>query len=82
MEDERHMARLSTNSNLVLSALKVLGIQTKNLKEVHIHIEPADVVRADCVYYVTEPPVFSIVGIETIVKKYDLHFKPIKEDKK
>jgi hypothetical protein len=69
------MATLSTRADIVSNALKALGLQTERLKEVHIHIEPDDIVRADCVYYVTEPPLFSIEEFETIVKKYVLHFK-------
>lgn len=38
-------------------------------------------VRADCVYYITEPPLFSIEEFITIVKKYELHFKEIKKKK-
>jgi hypothetical protein len=72
------MSTLKTSSSLVLDALKALGIQTERLKEIHIHIEPEDIVRADCVYYVTEPPLFSIEKFNTIVKKYELHFEEIK----
>ena len=74
------MTTLKTNAGLVLDALKALGIQTERLKEIHIHLVPEDIVRADCVYYVTEPPSFSIEEFETIVKKYELHFEETKTE--
>lgn len=74
------MAMLPTRSDFVCQALRLLGIQTERLKEVHIHIEPEDMVRAECIYYLEEPPLFSIEEFETVVKKYELHFKEIKTE--
>ena len=68
------MARIETNDKLIFDALKALGIQTERLKEVHIHILPDDAVTADCIYYTTLPPLFSIEEFKTIVKKYELRF--------
>ena len=75
------MAILTTNSNFALDALKALGLSTENLKEVHIHLVPAAAVVADCVYYITEPPLFSITELQTVIKKYELHFEENKSGK-
>ena len=37
---------------------------------------------ADCVYYITEPPLFSIDEIPTEIKKFELQFVEKKKDGK
>jgi hypothetical protein len=71
------MILLPTQHELVVKTLQALGIQTDHLKEITIHISPNEAITADCVYYVTEPPLFSVEEIETICKKMQLKFEEI-----
>ena len=59
---------LGTQNEIICQALNALGISTENLKEVHIHIIPDDIVKADCVYYVKDPPLFSVKKLKELKK--------------
>jgi hypothetical protein len=73
------MALLHSKSEIVCQFLQALGIQTDRLKSVTIHIEPDEAIKADCWYYVIEPPFISVEEIETYCKKMELKFKEIQE---
>jgi hypothetical protein len=70
----KDMSKLNGSSSIVCSVLELIGIPIKNLREVHIHIMPDDVVKADCIYFpdITDE---NTKILENLQRNFHLHFE-------
>ena len=64
----------------VTDIIKGLGIETKNLKELHIHFVPDDMVYADAIYIIKS--IIDSDKIKEVFKKYRLEEIEVNEKKK
>jgi len=64
----------------IADIIKGLGIETKNLKELHIHFVPDDMVYADAIYIIKS--IIDNDKIKEVFKKYRLEEIEANEKKK